>query len=448
MILNSVVGRRMSFRGRRLARGGPAAARVAAALLGTTVAIVALPGAKAQTLTDLEGSLRARAGQRIETLRDTAVARQVRGFYGGGWDSITVTGYATDPDDVKTVRGYFGRCATTLGLMDRWMGAQQQRTSLTFGYSGDEGGGKGKYTVNAKVGIGRGEYPRRTQLTVETSVRIEDGLLAEDVAQFVANYNSYPQSWLEGYVFIERFSDSYLGVDQRYEVGVGMLAEGSVWSWRLPRGRALRDTLDLVRPDRAGRDVLKLPAVPGLTPTDSFPDSLWKATHMVYEGMRRANSLLTLGCAMSVLAEVERSHLSVYVDTLMGAGVCEATDTRTFIVPASTRYRVSLRPTLDLRPADDWSVRALCYFKLPLGGPYYVNDRFDFRVDAEIVLCGKIPGNENLGLTLRYRDAYDHAPPRLGADVVAREEQAGRRVRNPVAPDRHKAVSLSVELKF
>ena len=79
--------------------------------------------------------------------------------------------------------------------------------------------------LNLNSSISKGFFPNEFTFITDSSYQLEDGAVKENVTKLLLNYEYYFSKCLEGYVFVERFSDSYLSIQQRYEIGTGLKLE-------------------------------------------------------------------------------------------------------------------------------------------------------------------------------------------------------------------------------
>ncbi|HEX9901858.1 MAG TPA: hypothetical protein VGB72_03240 [Acidobacteriota bacterium] len=82
--------------------------------------------------------------------------------------------------------------------------------------------------LNLNSSISKGFYPNEVTFITDSNFQLEDGAIKENVTKLLLNYEYFLLHWLEGYVFVERFSDSYLSIQQRYEVGTGVKLEAEI----------------------------------------------------------------------------------------------------------------------------------------------------------------------------------------------------------------------------
>jgi hypothetical protein len=95
------------------------------------------------------------------------------------------------------------------------------RGKIAFGMVGDDAGPKERTKISSLIELSTGDYPNEFKALWEAQVTYEDGELKEDVTKARASFERNLQPWLQGFAFVERFTDTYLSIDQRYEAGIG-----------------------------------------------------------------------------------------------------------------------------------------------------------------------------------------------------------------------------------
>jgi hypothetical protein len=82
--------------------------------------------------------------------------------------------------------------------------------------------------LNLNSSVSKGFYPNELTFITDSNFQLEDGAVKENVTKLLLNYEYFLRQWLEGYLFVERFSDSYLSIQQRYEIGTGIKLEAEI----------------------------------------------------------------------------------------------------------------------------------------------------------------------------------------------------------------------------
>lgn len=129
--------------------------------------------------------------------------------------------------------GAAGAADALLGKAEEFIRAklEKERMSLTLGsaLAGDVVDGRlERSLVNVEARANRGVYPDELDFRFSSLVEVQDGGLKEYVSAMQLSYERYILPRLELFGFFERFSDTFLHLDQRYEVGLGLKCERSL----------------------------------------------------------------------------------------------------------------------------------------------------------------------------------------------------------------------------
>ncbi len=317
------------------------------------------------------------------------------------------------------------------------------------------------YRLGTRVGISRGTYPSEFRFDAAVSIQLESGVFREDVTTFRMNYDYYVKNWLEVYGFAERFSNSFLDIDQRYEVGAGAFLGFNIGL--TANGRGMRDTLLIpVETVKTAEDSSRLSCYRKARGAQTLPESDSVALERLKTISNNARlpigsryKRLRIGVALSALAELEQATIKTrqLPDTLMGQPIDSDTGQVKLSLPGRQKFRLSIRPTVVYRPSDAFTINLFPYFKLPLSAPRKTKvpggkDRLDYRMDLESWLEFTVSQAERAGarevkLILRYTNRFDNAPPRATADQIM-----GRTLLREVGRERHQYVSLELSIGF
>jgi hypothetical protein len=103
--------------------------------------------------------------------------------------------------------------------------------ALTGSYNRDDAGVQTKSTLASSIAFKKGEYPRQFRFNINTRVLYQEGNLEENVTSYLLNYDYYMRPKFEVYGFVERFTDTYLSIDHRFEIGFGIKREWQLWGF-------------------------------------------------------------------------------------------------------------------------------------------------------------------------------------------------------------------------
>lgn len=328
-----------------------------------------------------------------------------------------------------------------------------------------------------------GSYPSEVRLDSSFSVRVSSDVFEEEVTKSRFNFDHYFRDYLEGFAFLERFSDSFMDVTQRYEVGVGADWEFFHSGDRLVRGawcpalareadpgtrsEAMRKDLrglnkggrkrmagmvelcaaGIVKPSGAFRrneqvweidkEALKARATAANVPEENG-DKLATTAEMLaglmgetrfVEAVVGRHSAWEVSVAGAVLEESSRYEIET---TKIKA---DATTEEIKASGAESAHRWSVRPSIQWRPLESTTIRLLYMWK-PAFGEGEERREDDDRVDAALTVT--YTGDPVFGeakpqakFEVNYHrnnappDATDFATPGPGETIVPAE--AGRR---------------------
>jgi hypothetical protein len=285
-----------------------------------------------------------------------------------------------------------------------------------------------------------------------------NGQIQEDVTSLKISYDYHTTHQLEYFAFAERFSDNFLSIQQRYEVGFGARVGfefGRVGDWgetdrhfenvrrNLPGVRAAMATLPA--PVQAA---LKASGVLDPARIDRGIDNL---EHMVRDRQTR----LFIGLAASVFAEIENAALDVMSSSVALDGT--AAIRSKIALEGIHRYRLALRPTIRLRPSREVMIRVYPYLKLPLEGPQRITlptgeRRLDYRRDVLSEMTWSIrpedTGVERVEFVFTFNHFFDNVPPSLTPRMIADAMAAGRIYDRVIAEEAHRFVGMSLRVQW
>ena len=329
------------------------------------------------------------------------------------------------------------------------------KADILFGLSGDEAGDRSLYKLNTGISLSRGDFPSELAVVSRLGMQLRNGVLQEDVTTLQITYDYHASNNLQYFAFAERFTDSFLSIQQRYEIGFGARIAKHIGAQG--GGRAIATSVEAVQTalgsmrgpsTTTAANPAQLTAI-DLTRFDAAVDEL-------QHSVRDRDSRLVIGLAASVFAEIERADLDVISVPEPATLPIDSVAAR-LSLPSEQRYRLSLRPTILWRPATALRVRVFPYFKLPLDQPRRVvaangEERLDYRRDIFSELAWSLQqsqtGLENVEFVLTYNHHFDNVPPRLTPAMIAAELGRGRVFTNTEAEGSHRLVSLALRLRW
>lgn len=309
---------------------------------------------------------------------------------------------------------------------------------VSFGLNGDNADNQDQLKLNSGIKITRGIYPGELEFSSNLGVVINNKKFNEDVSNIYLAYDYHPKVWdslaMENFAFLSRVTDGFLGVQQRYEVGVGTIF--AFWSKKLTKkGKVEESSLKIIDYDKT-----KFNAKSGIWGICDKSNShclihlnkelksgdienLEKAKHETNLSIRKLFSKFRGGILIGILFETEKVR---YTDSISFVDPISTLKSRKSVpvdFDVTQKLRWQIRPTLDFKPSDSWSLKFRPYFKLPMPWRWYeyeVNGngdkRFDYRIDLFTTLSIKLAEpspNKTVALDFVYNLFYDNAPQRI-----------------------------------
>jgi hypothetical protein len=292
-----------------------------------------------------------------------------------------------------------------------WQRIQSEIDSLSFslsaGYSGDSSAARHVDKFDFGAGLAKGGYPDEFHFDFSSSNQLRrylttGGSSVENFITLQASYERHLLPFFKAFGFLERFSDTYLGIQQRYEAGIGIKGEAEIGLTR-----AGREKVEAVQDFRSALDGSRRGSAPasGL-PAEALGVDEAKMLRTL-TALKKRHAVLALGLIVTVLAEVERAEIE------LGDGSKRTLD-------PSRRFRLTLRPGLTWIMTEGLSLKWKTYFKLPVFGSIRApafdgRSLYDLRSDTFVTLRYDLPGAPSwarkISLIAEYKYFFDNAPP-------------------------------------
>jgi hypothetical protein len=335
---------------------------------------------------------------------------------------------ARSPEELAKVAAEHRSAIDAIRKYDR--DVERLRGSISLSLKADEAEGGDEYRVGTELELGKGTYPGQLRLYTSNAVKISKNELQEDVTALILNYDYYfpPLSeapavpWFEAYSFAERFSDNFMSIDQRYEVGFGGKLEWNLFPLKERTEDIGKAAVDLQN-SRAMLDSSEVKSALGtmITAKEKAYETVGKRVAILGRASRKESAFVSAGVAVSLFAEMERTHAE---------SIADASTTQTTPVGLKggegikqeelydQRFRWVIRPGLTVRPHSQFELSGKVYFKLPLGSPQKneATGKRDYRVDSQWVaklnLGESDTGLNSVALVLTVNTRFDNDPPR------------------------------------
>jgi hypothetical protein len=333
------------------------------------------------------------------------------------------------------------------------------KADISFGLTGDEAGDESLFRLNTGIGLSRGIFPSEVSVVSRLFLQLRNGQLQEDLTSLQITYDYHASHHVEYFAFAERFSNSFLSIQQRYEVGFGArvgLQIGRTKDWAATAAR-----FDAVERSLAGVEtaLAQSRGGPGAVAAAITPPE-WARFHSALHDLAHAleyrQTRIFLAAAASLFSEIESASLNVGTFPV-GGDPSDLSPRSRVTIPTQQRYRLSLRPSFRLRPSADVVITVLPYFKLPIDGPRRVvlpdgRRQLDYRRDILSEMSWTVrreqTGLENVALVLTFNHFYDPVPPALPASLVSDALASGRQFEQTSAATTHKVTALSLRLTW
>ncbi|MCK4782350.1 MAG: hypothetical protein KAV87_01265 [Desulfobacteraceae bacterium] len=339
---------------------------------------------------------------------------------------------------------------------------QQLNLSVEAGFDGHRAGEENLYKLNSEIEIAKGVYPSAFRFRAGTSVQLKNNDWQEEVTSLMVNYDYHFKPWLEVYGFVERFSDSYLSIKHRYEVGGGIMTEldffGTTKKISEKWDKDLNTYEDISREAHKGyRSYLKKLDE---SSTDKEPTiktrllrkqlcDLKKEEKRIKQTFNKKQARLSVGMALTIFSELEKVEIEKkFVDESIPE------EKEPFSLDGEQRFRIVLRPSVVFRPTKTLTLRMLKYYKHPLGSPIKGewDGKRDYRTDALIRAELKLPVTpkwaKNVLLVFEYKRHYDNLPLEVPKPIVDDYKDKGMELLKWRAENMHEQFKFKLKILF
>lgn len=415
-----------------------------------------------------------------------------------------------------------GELKTLFGFLDAMSAQQRDLEDLTGSIRGggtiDEADGsdqtlvdRSKITIKAEADLEYGGYENKVELGADISVDLSaggtDGAAArirENISTLHLAYDRYWAPWAESFVFIDRLSDDFLSIDERYELGGGMkwvvyradqvtsdvekrlraitnrpgpndapvdVTGGLFNSVRLTPHPLLQKSSDWIKcleailkaSGKSGADLIA-----AMKEVTDDLESLEEEREIAAESLRESHATFEFSVLTGAFMDIDQRTLKVRNERLFGAlsdsararltalgtdGPDVATmpgEATSFALPILRDFWWEVRPTVRIRPHKDVEIRADHYMKFLFGSDDGAGFEDDTRTDTRVRLKWDI---DDFTISARYRllrearvpladrDAVTQLLPMVPGDFIASDFEL-------LGNDQHHIFSLTFGLKF
>ncbi len=293
-----------------------------------------------------------------------------------------------------------------------------------FSFSGSENDLNNLFDLGVSGSMDMGAYPSELDFNLQIQTTIQNGFFSENLSNVDMSYDFHPYIpkaekksdglWLENFLFIKRFNNSFLGIEQRYETGAGVIF--NFYSKKLTQaGNDNQADLDNIpKYDIYGNDLRRCletcylkESVLDLNENDI--DVLVNTRERFSRTNRKQYSKLRLALLVGFYYELEQAFAENEIlfnqkDSIMNVAF-----------DATNKLRWEIRPSLTWQPKDGYKLKIYPFFKLPIGNVFDTTNPddklYDYFLDFYTSL--QIDIEDNFFISLNYRLMYDNAPRRI-----------------------------------
>ncbi len=330
--------------------------------------------------------------------------------------------------DCKYVEDEFDKLNKIGGSIGFSFGSKENDINEYFNIEVNGAFGKGIYpyelTFNLDVGTTIHKPPLQDKTSDENIIKenISNLFVSYDFHPFFRNYHTKLNDLLfENYIFIRRQSNDYLGMENKYEAGGGLILNFIYSEILTESGRERKKILDTTydnflkkrinvstyqRKNTCNKDTLK--KLEKLIDNDTL--SKIKKTYLAN---KKNYSKFRFAFLAGINYEVEKGFArNIYKDSVLLKKDIET----------EYKYRLALRPTIVWKPQKKYTLKVYPYFKLPLTKrhkDFYIEraddpeiadkvKRFDYIFEFISSLNIKI--EENFSINISYTYIYERVP--------------------------------------
>ncbi|MCB0663295.1 MAG: hypothetical protein KDC24_11180, partial [Saprospiraceae bacterium] len=288
--------------------------------------------------------------------------------------------------------------------------------------------------VNANMS--KGAYPYEFDFAINVQTTIQNGQFQENLSDIDVSFDFHPivpdinkemertdgkrrdGLWLESFAFVKRFNNSFLGIEQRYETGVGFIFNFFSKNKLTRTGIANRKAMEEIpKYDVYGDDLARCLeecyVKKSILQLSQFEAQAISNTRERYQRSNfKKYSKWRTGLLVGVYYELE--------DALAANEILLNGETTQLTVDfeATNKIRLELRPIFSFQPKDGYKLKIYPYFKLPVGAPNSVvvspegvrDVRYDWFLDAQSSFDIRL--EDGFSISFLYRLFYDNAPKR------------------------------------
>lgn len=335
---------------------------------------------------------------------------------------------------------------------------------LGAGFSGNRAGQESLYKINLDASFNKGVYPRAVRFESGISAQTRNNVVQESTTSLMLNLDQHLSPFLETYGFVDRFSDDYLSIKERYEIGGGLKWEHEFSHYKEKEVADINT--DNMGPNSTGalsqfkkflekkiqgmkegipinnQEITELEALlPAL-------DTVVKNRGKIATGLQKKYARLAVGFATTLLFELEQAQITSNILSLE-TGAKTAED---LLIPSQGQFRLVLRPSIEYRPFDFLTFRGRIYFKYLLSDSLKVDWRGDYRTDSFFNVDFNLkpfPGwDGKMSMGFEYKAFFDNNPPSVSPDMIRAYGEEKKMIEKTTANALHHVYAFKVKIEF
>ncbi len=341
------------------------------------------------------------------------------------------------------------------------------------GFNGHKAGDNNLFKLNISADFVSYQYPSEFRFKAGTTLQFKNNIVQEDVTTLLVSYNYYFEPWLELYGFVERFSDSFLSIQHRYEIGGGIMFELNPWKkkreikrekefYQCQFEKVFKEKIINTWTGVSDAISLRKKIEDDLSSfyyynSKKKADELVKEEKCFYSMLKKKFTRVSLSLAFTIFSELEKAEIETYIDEQITGEdgttkICEGTTPTKFSLEGEQRFRFTVRPKLKIKIGENFSILGHIYLKYPLGKPKKTLGRTDYRYDAllrtELNVSKPFLWAKKVALFFEYQRHYDNLPPRL-PDLIIAENLSNRKIlRKTIADDTHEEFLFGLNIRL
>jgi hypothetical protein len=342
-----------------------------------------------------------------------------------------------------------------LACLDRLVQLKTDLAALEASLSASGCFDDGRYNsgaVDVQADVNRSSYPHELRFRASSKFLFSPTVVQNELTSTLLNYDHHLSEHLEVYGFIERFSDSFMSIKQRYESGVGFKLEFDT----RPRAERRRDASeDLI----ASRTLEEYPdleryfeeCIKSSTLIPDDKDAILEGARILSTEHRyvtiarlKKQSPFSWGIAFSLLSEVEQAEINT--DTVDP----ETQKTINVILNPSQFFRLTVRPSFTWRFSKAASLNSQLYWKgsLRKAGVFFTDSRLDLRSEMKFNVAKDFIWGGPASVSIDYQFHYDWMPPAIPEDQVRNYSDRDIILKYTSGGNYHHYVAVRFNIKF